>query len=154
MVDLFYQMLKLTSDFTTEMRQAAATLLQGFWEIQRLLAIIERIIRRGIDLPVIKFRDAFNEVRALPYDLSHQWNTFQLMVSAAFTDRQRLHRVEQGQYFINHARLGRRLKPAFWSGAIAPGDELSMTVILDDVKAEKDMSFPVMPHTAVGSRID
>jgi hypothetical protein len=106
MVDLFFQMLKLTSDFTTEMRQAAATLLQGFREIQRRLAIIERIICRGIDLPVIKIGDAFNEVRALPYDLSRQWNTFQLMVSAAFTDRQGLHRVEQGQYFIAHARLG------------------------------------------------
>jgi hypothetical protein len=50
----------------------------------------------GIDLPVIRFRDAFNEVRTLPDDLSRQWNTFQLLVSVAFRGRQELHRVEQG----------------------------------------------------------
>jgi len=41
-----------------------------------------------------------------------------------------------GQYFVTNARLGRRLNPAFWSNAIEPGDELSMTMVLNDVEAQ------------------
>jgi len=44
-----------------------------------------------------------------------------------------------GKYFITHTRIGQRLSPAFWSNAIEPGDELSMTMILDDVEAEEDI---------------
>jgi hypothetical protein len=35
--------------------------------------------------------------------------------------------------------MGRRLNPGFWKGAITPRDELSMTMILDDVDGEEDM---------------
>ncbi len=40
------------------------------------------------------------------------------------------------QYFVTNARLGQRLNPAFWTNAIEPGDELSMTMVLDDIEAE------------------
>jgi hypothetical protein len=41
-----------------------------------------------------------------------------------------------GQYFVTNARLGRRLDPAFWRNAIEPGDELSMTMVLNDIEAQ------------------
>lgn len=48
-------------------------LLQVFSNIQIQLARLERFLPRQIDLPVLRFRDAFNEIRYLPYDLSKQW---------------------------------------------------------------------------------
>ncbi|KIW94126.1 uncharacterized protein Z519_05442 [Cladophialophora bantiana CBS 173.52] len=42
-----------------------------------------------------------------------------------------------GQYFVTNVHTCRRLHPTFWSHAIEPGDELTMTMILDDVEAEK-----------------
>jgi hypothetical protein len=40
-----------------------------------------------------------------------------------------------GQYFVTNNRLGGRLNPSFWGNAIEPGDELSMTMILDGIEA-------------------
>ena len=42
-----------------------------------------------------------------------------------------------GQYFVTSTRVGRRLNPTFWSNAIEPDDELSMTMILGDIQAEE-----------------
>jgi len=85
----------------------------------------------------VKFRDAFNIMRLLPYDLSPEWGTFQQLVAVAFTGRQGLYRVNTGQYFVTNVRIDRRLNPSFWSRAIDEGDELSMTMILDDIEAEE-----------------
>jgi hypothetical protein len=41
-----------------------------------------------------------------------------------------------GQFFVTNARLGRRLSRAFWNNSVEPGDELSMTMVLDDIEAE------------------
>jgi hypothetical protein len=129
-------MIRLTTQFTIEMREAIGKLLQVFWDIQRQLARLERFLPKQIDLPVVRFRDAFNKMRSLPYDLSRQWQTFQGLVAVIFMNRQGLHRVNKGQYFVTDVRIGQRLNPTFWSNAIEPGDELSMTMILDDIEAE------------------
>lgn len=131
------QLVSLTTDFTTEMRDAVAKLFHEFLQMQRRLAQIERFLPRQIDLPVVRFRDAFNDMRSLPYDLSRNWQTFQGLVTVVFTNRQGLNRVNRGLYFITHTRIGQRLKPEFWSKAIEPNDELSMTMILDDVEGEE-----------------
>jgi hypothetical protein len=110
------------TSFTFEMRQAVFRLLQEFYEIRMRLSVIERLLPKQINLPFIRFRDAFNEVRVFPYDLSRSWNTFQVLVTAPFTNRQGLHRVNAGRYFIAHARIWQRLEPAFWINAIRPGD--------------------------------
>ncbi|KAL9615787.1 MAG: hypothetical protein Q9160_009261 [Pyrenula sp. 1 TL-2023] len=131
------QLVSLTTDFTTEMRDAVSGLFHEFLEMQRRFAQIERFLPRQIDLPVVRFRDAFNDMRSLPYDLSRNWQTFQGLVTVVFTNRQGLNRVNRGLYFITHARIGQRIKPEFWSKAIEPNDELSMTMILDDVEGEE-----------------
>jgi tetratricopeptide (TPR) repeat protein len=133
---LIAQMIRLTTQFTTEMRETTAKLLRVFWGIQRQLARLERFLPKQIDSPVVRFRDAFNEMRPLPYDLSREWQKFQGLVSVIFMNRQGLHRVNMGQYFITNVRIGRRLNPTFWSNAIEPDDELSMTMILDDIEVE------------------
>jgi hypothetical protein len=71
--ELTAQMIRLTARFTIEMREMMGRLLQVFWDIQIRLARLERFIPRQIDLPVVRFRDALNETRSLPYDLSRQW---------------------------------------------------------------------------------
>jgi len=71
--ELIAQMITLTTRFTFEMREIMGGLLQAFWDIQTQLARLERFLPRQIDLPVVRFRDAFNEMRSLPYDLSRQW---------------------------------------------------------------------------------
>jgi hypothetical protein len=40
------------------------------------------------------------------------------------------------QYFVTNGRLEQRLNRAFWGNAVEPGDELSMTMVLDDIEAE------------------
>ena len=62
-------------------------------------------------------------------------------------NRQGLRRVNMGQYFITHARVGSRLSPEFWSHAIEPGDELAMTMVLDDVEAQEG----VCPYKSCGA---
>ena len=135
-VTLIAQITRLTTQFTIEMRETIGKLLRMFWDIQRQLARLERFLPKQIDLPVVRFRDAFNEMRSLPYDLSRQWQTFQGLVAVIFMNRQGLHRVNMGQYFVTDVRIGQRLNPIFWGNAIEPGDELSMTMILDDIEAE------------------
>jgi hypothetical protein len=135
-ITLIAQMIRLTTQFTIEMRETMGKLLRAFWDIQRRLARLERFLPKQIDLPVVRFRDAFNEMRSLPYDLSRQWQTFQRLVAVVFTNRQGLHRVNMGQYFVTNVRIAQRLNPICWSNAIEPGDELSMTMILDDIEAE------------------
>ena len=71
--ELIAQMVTLTTRFTVEMREMMGRLLQAFWDIQTQLARLERFLPRQIDLPVVRFRDAFNEMRSLPYDLCRQW---------------------------------------------------------------------------------
>jgi hypothetical protein len=71
--ELITQMITLTTRFTVEMREIMGKLLQAFWDIQTQLARLERFLPKQIDLPVVRFRDAFNEMRFLPYDLSRQW---------------------------------------------------------------------------------
>ena len=71
---LIAQMITLTTRFTVEMRETMRRLLQEFWDTQTRLARLERFLPRQIDLPVVRFRDAFNEMRSLPYDLSRQWH--------------------------------------------------------------------------------
>jgi hypothetical protein len=70
---LIAQMIRLTTRSAIEMSEIMGRLLQVFWDIQIQLARLERFIPRQIDLPVVRFRDAFNEIRSLPYDLSRQW---------------------------------------------------------------------------------
>jgi hypothetical protein len=72
----------------------------------------------------------------LTFAVSNNRQTFQGLVAVVFTNRQGLHRVKMGQYFVTNARLGQRLNSEFWSNAIEPGDELSMTMVLDDIEAE------------------
>jgi hypothetical protein len=134
---LLHQMISLTRRFTVEMRETMGKLLQAFWVIQGQLARLESFMCRRICLPTVVFRDAFNVMRSFPYDLSREWSTFQGLVAVAFTGRQGLHRVNMGQYFVTSVRMGRRLNPTFWSNAIEPGDELSMTMILGDIEAEE-----------------
>jgi hypothetical protein len=135
-ITLIAQIIRLTTQFTIEMRETMGKLLRAFWDIQRQLTRLERFLPKQIDLPIVRFRDAFNEMRSLPYDLSRQWQTFQGLVAVIFTNRQGLHRVNMGQYFVTDVRIGQRLNPTFWSNAIEPGDELSMTMILDDIEVE------------------
>jgi hypothetical protein len=135
-ITLIAQMIRLTTQFTIEMRETIRKLLRVFWDIQKQLARLECFLPKQIDLPIVRFRDAFNEMRFLPYDLSRQWQTFQGLVAVIFTNRQGLHRVNMGQYFVTDVRIGQRLNPTFWSNAIEPGDELYMTMILDDIEAE------------------
>jgi hypothetical protein len=59
------------------------------------------------------------------------------MVAVAFTGQQGLHRINMGQFVVTNARMGRRLNPTFWSNAVEPGDELSVTMILGDIEAEE-----------------
>jgi ubiquitin len=134
---LMHQMIRLTARFTIEMRETMGRLLQAFWVIQKQLARLEGFMHRQICLPTVIFRDAFNVMRSFPYDLSREWRTFQGLVAVTFTGRQGLHRVNMGQYFVTNVRMRRRLNPTFWSNAIEPGDELSMTMILNDVEAEE-----------------
>lgn len=133
---LMSRMIKLTTRFTVEMRQTMQKLLQAFYDIQRYLVRLEHVMPKQIDLPIVRFRDAFNEVRIFPYDLCKQWQTFQGLVALTFTNRQGLHRVNLGQYFITNVRINRKLNPTFWSNAIEPSDELCMTMILNDIKAK------------------
>lgn len=134
---LMHKMLTVTVRFTVEMRDTMMKLLQAFWMIQKQLTGLESFMHRRVCPPIVIFRDAFNVMRSLPYDLSREWRTFQQLVTVAFTGRQGLHRVNMGQYFVTNVRIGRRLNPTFWSHAIEPGDELSMTMILDDIEAEE-----------------
>jgi hypothetical protein len=134
---LMHQMICLTARFTMEMRETMSRLLQAFWIIQRQLTQLERFMHLRICPPTIVFRDAFNVARSFPYDLSREWRTFHGLVAVAFTGRQGLNRVNMGQYFITNARMRRRLNPVYWSNAVEPGDELSMTMILGDVEAEE-----------------
>ena len=145
--DLMVQMIRLTTRFTVEIRETMRRLLHAFWEIQKQLTRLERFIPRQIDLPIVRFRDAFNEPRAFPYDLCRHWRTFQVLVIAAFTDKPGLRRVHMGQYFVTSARIGQKLNPTFWSNAIEPGDELSMTMILDDIEAQEGFC----PYTKCGA---
>jgi hypothetical protein len=71
--ELIAQMIRLTARFTIEMREIMGKLLQAFYNIQMQLVRLERFLPRQIDMPVVRFRDAFNEMRYLPYDLSRQW---------------------------------------------------------------------------------
>jgi len=71
--ELIAQMIRLTTRFTVDMREIMGRLLQAFWDIQMQLARLEHFLPRQIDLPIVKFRDALNEMRCLPYDLSRQW---------------------------------------------------------------------------------
>ena len=126
----------MISQLSDEMREAMQKVLHSLWEKQQLLARQEQRLPKQIDLPIIRFRDAFNEVRAFPFDLCREWQTFQGLVILIFTERQGLHRVKEGQYFVTNFRIGQKLDPLFWSNAIEPGDELSMTMVLDDVESQ------------------
>ena len=120
------------SIFTAEMRQRMTELLRMFADIQILLQRLGKFLPKPIDLPTVRFRDAFNELRPLPFDLCREWKTFKGLVAVIFTDRQGLHRVQRGQFIVNHLRFGRQLNPAFWRNAVEPGDELSMAMLLPD----------------------
>ena len=62
---------------------------------------------------------------------------FKGLVTVVFMGQQGLHRVVNDQFYITHGRLGGKLNPQFWRNAIEPGDELTMTMILDEYEAEE-----------------
>ncbi|KAJ9609755.1 Transcriptional regulatory protein sin3 [Cladophialophora chaetospira] len=150
LLSTMHQMLRLTVRFTLEMRETLGRLLQAFWVIHQQITRLEGLIGRQISLPIVIFRDAFNNLRPFPYDLSREWSTFEKLVAVAFTGQQGLHRVKMGQYFVTNVRIDRRLNPSFWSSAIQPGDELSMTMILDDISSEEG----VCPYRSCGASTD
>ena len=135
LTELIGQLMALTAQFTTEMKETMGKLLHAFWEMQKQLARLERFLPSQIYSPhMVMLRDAYNELTYLPYKLCREWQKFQGLVAVVFMDRQGLHRVKMGQYFITNNRLGRRINPAFWSHAIEPGDELCQTMILNDIE--------------------
>lgn len=133
--ELISDLLKLTTTLSGDMLQAMAVLLREFWEIRKQLARIERYLPMRIDYPMVQFRDAMNNVTPFPYHVFRQWEGARRMVAAIFVNRQGLRRVEMGHWFVTHVRRGTRLEPKFWDKAIAPGDELAMTMIFDRVSA-------------------
>ena len=127
---------RLITQFTVEMRECMQRLLLTFSDIHRLLIRLEHLLPRHIDLPIVRFRDAFNSMRAFPFDLCREWRTFQKLVILVFSNQQGLHRIHNGQFYVTNARIGRRLNPVFWHNAVQPNDELAMTMVIDDLEAE------------------
>jgi hypothetical protein len=134
---IMHRLIRLMSGFTIEIREIMQILLQEFWLIQKQLAKFEQLMHKWLSPPLVIFRDAFNEARVFPYDLSREWQTFQGLVAVAFTGKRGLHRVHLGKYSITNLRIGQRINPRFWRGAVEPNDELSMTMIFDHVQAEQ-----------------
>lgn len=134
--DLITDLLKLTVNMTMEMTQTLLRLLREFGEMRRQLAHLERYLPMQLDFPTIRFRDAFNKVTPFPYHIFRQWEGARRMVAAIFIDKQGFRRVEMGHWFVTHIGKGVRIEPKFWDKAFEPGDELSMTMVLDHVKVK------------------
>jgi hypothetical protein len=65
-------------------------LLTAFQDMQRQITQLERFMPKQIELPIVKFRDAFNEMRSFLYDLCRQWETFRGLVAMVFMKRKDL----------------------------------------------------------------
>lgn len=81
------QMIQILAEFSAEMRETMKRLIEAFRGIQRHLARLERFLPQVIDLPIVRFRDAFNVTRAFLYDLCKEWQTFQALIALAFINR-------------------------------------------------------------------
>jgi hypothetical protein len=115
--------------FITEMREAVGKLLEGYREVQRRLTLIENLLPKRLGLPVVRFRDALNQVELLQFDLVQDWTTFTDILAGLFRNRQGLHRVKMGLYFITHVRTGQKLKCAHWSSSIKPDNDPAIAII-------------------------
>ncbi|KAJ9612565.1 hypothetical protein H2200_004162 [Cladophialophora chaetospira] len=135
--ELITDLLRLTVAMTKETMETMLRLLREIKDIRQQLICIERYMPMQVHYPMIYFRDAFNDVNPLPYHVFRQWEGAKRMVAAIFVNRQGLRRVETGQWFVTHVKKGVRVNPRFWDKAIQPGDELSMTMIFDDVQAKE-----------------
>ena len=135
--ELITQLLRLTLDMTKETMHMVMNLLREIKEIRQQLLCIERYLPMQMHYPVIQFRDAFNDVTPFPFHVFRQWEGAKRMVAAIFVNRQGLRRVEMGQWFVTHVKKGVKVNPQFWDKALQPGDELSMTMIFDDVQAKE-----------------
>ena len=137
---LVSRLTELAGAMTTEMRQAVNEHLRIYGNIQRMLSRIEASFSYQIyQQPQIWFRDAFNVRRPFLWELSREWMKFKGLVTVVFMDQQGLQRVLRDQFYITHTRTGRVLSPQFWRNAIEPGDELSMTMIIDDYEVEEGL---------------
>jgi hypothetical protein len=135
---LIHDLLRLSVELTKESLYNMQRLLREFGELRQQLTFLQRYLPLTMPYPMISFRDAYNVLRPFPYDTFRQWEGAKRMVSALFVNRAAgLRRVERGQWFVTHVGRGVRLMPQHWERAIQPGDELSMTMVLDDVVAEE-----------------
>jgi len=47
-----------------------------FGDLQTQLQRLGRFLPKALDLPMVRFRDAFNEPRLLPFDLCREWKVW------------------------------------------------------------------------------
>ena len=129
------RMFELCTRFTNEMRATMVELMQLFFNLHTTLRRIEISLPMRVNLPILQFTDALGETMALPYQLCQQWATFRELLGVIFINKPGNSRVKMGQYLIMNANGGRLLSEASWQHAIKQGDHLSMSIVLDDLKA-------------------
>ena len=134
--DLIVDLLKLTFNLTTDMMQTLLQLLREFGEIRQQPVRMERCIPMQMQYPMVLFRDAYNNVTPFPYHIFRQWEGAKRMVAAIFVQKPGLRRVEMGQWFVTHVGRNTRVDPRFWDKILQPNDELSMTMIFEDIPAK------------------
>ncbi len=135
--ELITQLLTLILDMTKETMHMVLDLLREIKEIRQRLLCIERYLPMQMHYPMIQFRDAFNTVTPFPFSVFREWEGAKRMVAAIFVNKQGLRRVEMGQWFVTHVKKGVKINPRFWDKALQPGDELSMTMVFDNVQAKE-----------------
>ena len=77
----------------------------------------------------IKFTDALERYRELPYDYFRNWDVFETFLKGEFRDAPGKRQVLAGQYTISDPR-GTLVTKENWSQFIFPGSEITMSVIL------------------------
>ena len=116
----------LCKAFTEDMRLAMSEILNLFRTLHTTLTRLESAIPHRINLPIVKFADAFCETMALPFQLCESPEIFHRVLGVLFSDTEDL--VTHSFYSIRNAQGNRLILFSSWSDVVRQNDHLSMLI--------------------------
>ncbi|KAI0546234.1 hypothetical protein F4679DRAFT_598790 [Xylaria curta] len=150
-----HTMIRVCVAFAAEIRTAITKLMELFFSIQTTLQRINQKLPIHIRFPIVQFATALGEMMALPYQLCHQWATFEELLGVIFLDKPGKSRVDMGKYLIMNVQGGRLLGEHSWQHAVKQDDHLTMLIILDEFSAKAGTcQFPACRASIKGVEVE
>ncbi|KAG6355630.1 hypothetical protein INS49_003592 [Diaporthe citri] len=101
-----------------------------------LLAKLETLLAGSrVDLPSIVFENVLGIRTLLPFQLCDTWEGFTRLLGVMFYNQPGSEHVAVGKLLVMRSKTNRIIKPKDWSLCVVPGDQLSMSVVMERFSA-------------------